>query len=122
MPTDASSALLASGWVARDLLGAPLVEGSRILLRFGANARLSADAGCNRLSAAYRLDGERLRIVPPMTSTRMACAPALAEQEARFLAFLGAVSRHAIEPDGALALTTARGETQRFEPEPRASR
>lgn len=114
----ASSSLIDNGWVGRDLLGAPLADGSRLSLRFGANGRLAASAGCNRLSAAYRLEGDQLQVVPPMISTRMACPAPLAEQESRFLAFLGSVTRHAVDAAGRLVLTTAAGDAQRFDPEP----
>lgn len=40
----------------------------------------------------------------------MACAPALMDQEARFLALLAQVQRHAFTPDGALLLIGADGQ------------
>lgn len=118
----APAALIATPWVGRELPGAPLVDGSRLTLRFDASGRVAANAGCNRLSAAYRLEADRLQVVPPIISTRMACAPALMEQETRFLALLGAVSRYGIDGSGALVLTTTEGASLRLAPEPPPSR
>ncbi len=51
----------------------PLVEGSRIRIRFD-NGRLNADAGCNQLSGPYTVDGSAL-VVNELAMTEMACQP-----------------------------------------------
>ena len=65
--------------------------------------RLAGSAGCNKFNAAYDLSGEGLSIGPAAV-TRMACPAALMEQEGRFLATLGRITRFDIDPTGALLL------------------
>lgn len=63
-----------------------LAPGTRIELVFEPGL-LSARAGCNTLRAPYSLDGATL-LVGEIASTRMACEPALAEQDVWLTAFL----------------------------------
>ena len=66
----------------------PLVAGTRIRLTFNGGS-LSATAGCNHLSAGYRVDGGRL-VVDQMGMTEMGCDPARHDQDSWLSAFLGA--------------------------------
>lgn len=77
-------------------------------LRFAADGRVSGRAGCNRFTAGYMLDGERLRI-ERAASTRMACPPPRMALEQRFLDFLVAVRRFDIDADGRLLLIDGEG-------------
>ncbi|MBH1986553.1 MAG: META domain-containing protein [Burkholderiales bacterium] len=95
-------------WSVEKLDGRALVEGSRVTLAFDPQGRLSGRASCNRFNATYQLEGSQLGIQGAAT-TRMACAPALMEQEARFLALLKAVTLQRIQGDGSLLLSTADG-------------
>lgn len=52
---------------------------------------MAGSAGCNRLIAAYSLDGERLSFDPNAASTMMACPEPLMAQEQAVSAALGAV-------------------------------
>jgi heat shock protein HslJ/uncharacterized membrane protein len=111
-------------WVVEDIDGARLAadargpqdarvdHGARPSLRFGGDGRVSGRSACNRYSAAYTLDGERLAIGAG-AGTRMACAPALMQLESRFLAALAAVQGFAITDEGALELRGAGGRSIR---------
>jgi heat shock protein HslJ len=59
--------------------GHELVSGSRITISFQ-DGSLSANAGCNTLGGSYSLDGSVLE-VEGLSSTQMACEPALMDQD-----------------------------------------
>lgn len=102
-------ALLAGAeWTVESLGGAGLVEGSSATLAFGGDGRVSGKASCNGFTGEYSLTGEGLSI-GKLATTRMACPPPLMEQEAAFLAALGAVQRFEITPEGKLALLAVDG-------------
>lgn len=91
-------------WIVEDIGNAGIVDASRVTLEFDATARrVAGRSGCNRYNAAFDLSGEGLSIGPAAV-TRMACVPALMEQEQRFLAALQRISRFDIDPTGALLL------------------
>jgi heat shock protein HslJ/membrane-bound inhibitor of C-type lysozyme len=99
--------LLGPEWVVEEITGGWL-ERSRATLAFGADGRLSGRASCNSFFASYTLTGEGLGIGQTGT-TRMACAPELMQQEARFLDILQKVQRFEIAADGALVLASGDG-------------
>lgn len=78
-----------------------VVDGSNITLQFEAENRISGSTGCNRYfgGAAY---GTEEFIVSGTGSTRMACGPALMQQESQFLTALQDARRYEI--DGAFLL------------------
>ena len=100
-------------WLAEDIGGGGIIDRSHITLTLGDGGRASGSGGCNRYRTGYELSGDALRF-EPAAATRMACAPALMEQESRYLGLLGQVVRWRIEPTGALILTTADDATLRF--------
>jgi heat shock protein HslJ len=65
-----------------------LVPGTRIELRFG-DGKLDAQAGCNHIGGAARIDRQRL-IMGEVATTDMGCDPARHEQDAWLAAFLQA--------------------------------
>lgn len=75
----------------------PLVDGTRIRVSFGADGRVSANAGCNYLSGSGRLESGRL-LIDGLAMTEMACPGGLMEQEAWVAEFL--TSRPALRLDG----------------------
>jgi heat shock protein HslJ len=70
---------------------------------------LAGSAGCNRYRATYTIDGETIEIGPAMT-TRMACAPSVMEQEARFLELLGETRAFEVRDGDTLELLGGAGE------------
>jgi len=66
----------------------PLLDDSHLSMTLGSDGRAYGNAGCNHWFAAYTLDGGRLSF-GSVGSTRKLCAPALMEQEKRFLQALG---------------------------------
>lgn len=94
----------------------PLIDRSHLTLTLGADGRAYGNAGCNHWFAGYSLDGDRLSF-GAAGSTRMMCAPALMEQEARFLDSLGKVQRWDVSPIDQLRLWPAEGKPLRLWPE-----
>ena len=99
-------------WVVEDLAGAGIIDRSRITIEFLEGNRIAGRASCNRYTGTYELRGEGMAI-GPLASTRMACAPALMNQEERFLNLLDQVNSVRIGQQGQLLLSTPGGESIR---------
>ena len=67
-------------FVSDSVTGHDLVEGSQIRLSFE-DDRLTVNAGCNTMSAAYTYEGTTLKWDGPAASTQMACDQALMDQD-----------------------------------------
>lgn len=65
----------------------PLVAGTRVELRFDADGRMAASAGCNTYNGWATVAGGRLR-VRPLYGTRMGCSAAGTAQDAWLHGFL----------------------------------
>ncbi|WP_228743344.1 META domain-containing protein [Marinobacter sp. F4218] len=98
-------------WVVDDLTGKGIIDRSRMSLQFREDNRVSGRASCNRFTGRYEFTGEGSLTFSQLATTRMACAPALMNQEDRFLDVMGRVSRGRIGQHGELLLSTPEGET-----------
>ncbi|SIS24020.1 heat shock protein HslJ [Aquipseudomonas alcaligenes] len=94
----------------------PLIDRSHLTITLGEDGRAYGSAGCNHWFASYRRDGDALRFEQP-GATRKLCAPALMEQEQRFLEALGQVQRWDVSGIGQLRLWPADGKPIRLWPE-----
>ncbi|RJG10098.1 META domain-containing protein [Pseudomonas cavernicola] len=94
----------------------PLIDNSHLTLTLGEDGRAYGSAGCNHWFASYEMKGEQLSF-GQAGSTRKMCAPALMEQEARFLEALGKVQRWDVSPIDQLRLWPAEGKPIRVWPE-----
>lgn len=94
----------------------PLIDRSHLTITLGEDGRAYGSAGCNHWFASYRRDGDALRFEQP-GATRKLCAPALMEQEQRFLEALGQVQRWDVSGVGQLRLWPAEGKPIRLWPE-----
>lgn len=103
-------------YVAEWLGERPLIDSSHLTLTLGKDGRAYGNAGCNHWFAAYRLDGDALTF-GPRGSTRKLCAPALMEQEQRFLEALGQVQHWDVSEVEQLQLWPAEGLPLRFWPD-----
>ncbi len=70
----------------------PLIDSSMLTLRLVDDQHATGMAGCNNWSANYQLTGNTLSL-SDIATTRKLCAPALMEQEQRFLAHLARTQR-----------------------------
>ena len=94
----------------------PLMDYSHLTLTLAADGRAYGNAGCNHWFAPYTLDGDKLSF-GAVGSTRKLCAPALMEQEKRFLQALTTVQRWDISPIEQVRFWPAEGKPLRFWPE-----
>jgi len=101
-PTAPAGAALASlegtAWLAENIDGGGVVDRVQSTLAFDAGQKVAGRAACNRYFGTYQQSGGMVEIRPGGT-TRMACLPAVMEQEARFLAALGTVRKARHEGD-----------------------
>jgi len=91
----------------------PLIDRSYLTVRIGEDNRAYGNAGCNHWFGGYSLDDEQLSFSAPASTMKM-CAPALMEQEQRFLAALGEVQRWDFNGIGQLQLWPASGKPIRL--------
>lgn len=108
----AGSDVLATGedWQVEDIDHAGVADFARLTLRFGADGRLSGQAGCNHFQTRYTRSGLALTTTA-IATTRKACPEALMKQEQRMLDVLGNVKRFTVDTTGALILFTGDGRT-----------
>ena len=85
-----------------------MVDRAKVSLAFTADGKVSGSGGCNRIAGSYTLAGETIAF-GQMVSTMMACAPAVGEQEQRFMRVLGQAKRWRITPEGWLLLLDPQG-------------
>ena len=114
-----AASLFPSRWIGEDIAGAGIIDNSHVTLVFQADGSVSGSASCNRYVGQATLAGDKLTFAP-LATTQMACAaPALMEQEARYLAVLGKAERVALDANGFLELTsTGAAKPTRFAPDP----
>jgi heat shock protein HslJ len=106
-------------WVIEDLDGGGIIDRSRVTVQFfSQDGRVAGAGSCNRYSAGYTLTGDSLAIMP-IAATKMACAPALMNQEQKFFRILGAVNAFEIDSVGALVLSGPEGTMRGFVETPR---
>jgi heat shock protein HslJ/uncharacterized lipoprotein YbaY len=105
---DPKSLLTGGEWLVEAIDGRAVVGHSHVIIKFGADGRVSGTGSCNSFTAGYTLSGEGLKI-DKAASTMRACEDVLMEQEHRFLDTLAAVHRFEIAADGALVLLTSDG-------------
>lgn len=93
----------------------PLIDRSHLTITLGDDNRAYGNGGCNHWFASYSLEGDTLSF-GAAGSTRKMCAPALMEQEQRFLDALGKVQRWDISPIDQLRLWPVEGKPIRLWP------
>jgi heat shock protein HslJ len=109
-------ALAGTTWRAETITGRPVVDSAASTITFEADGRVSGHGGCNRYFGTSTIAGEQLSF-GAMAATRMACAPGLMDQEARFFEALGSAERWTIGADGLLLIYSAgSGQPSRFAP------
>jgi putative lipoprotein len=103
--------LVGGMWVLEDIDGAGVIDDARSTLEFGTAGRVSGRGGCNGYSGAVEVKGASM-IVGELISTKMACAPALMDQETKFMAALQATRTYAMNEENKLILRDATGRSR----------
>ncbi|ARU87781.1 META domain-containing protein [Pseudomonas sp. M30-35] len=93
----------------------PLIDYSHLTITLGSDGRAYGNAGCNHWFASYTLEGDNISF-EQAGSTRKMCAPALMEQEARFLQSLPGITRWDFSPTNQLRLWPSEGKPLRLWP------
>lgn len=100
--------LTGAEWQVVELAGGALPADVVPTLTFDAEGRMSGYSGCNRMMGGWSQDGNSLTF-SQVAGTMMACDEARMAVERRMHAALGAVTRVALTPGGALELLGADG-------------
>ncbi|WP_298448816.1 META domain-containing protein [uncultured Marinobacter sp.] len=100
-------------WIVEDIGGNGIIDSSRVSIVFMEDNQVGGSSSCNRYSGEYQLNGSTLTVGDNMASTRMACPPALMNQEESFLKLLMDVNQARFGDHGELLLSTPEGETIR---------
>ncbi|GIU90356.1 MAG: hypothetical protein KatS3mg010_1455 [Acidimicrobiia bacterium] len=114
MNDTASSPLDGTSWVLAAADAFDLPPGVAITARF-AEGRVAGSAGCNRYTAAVRVDAGTL-VVAEAVTTCMACAPHVMQVERAYLRALAAARTWSVD-GGVLVLTGADGTRLELAPE-----
>lgn len=101
---------LTGTWLAEDIDGAGVVDNAQSTLEFAPDKRVSGRGGCNRYGGSVQLSGASI-VMSDLFSTKMACVPALMDQETRFMAALQAARSYRME-DTKLVLVDATGKAR----------
>ncbi|QJP96981.1 MULTISPECIES: META domain-containing protein [Pseudomonas] len=91
----------------------PLMDYSHLTVTLGDDGRAYGNGGCNHWFAPYTLDGDKLSF-GKIGKTRKLCAPALMEQEQRFLQALEKVERWDVSPIEQMRFWPAEGKPLRW--------
>ncbi|QAY76857.1 META domain-containing protein [Sphingosinicella sp. BN140058] len=101
-------------FTALDVNGAPVTGGKPLTLRLDKDGQASGHGGCNSFSTRFELaSGERISF-GPIASTRMACEPAVMEQESRYFAILDAAESYSVYGSGSVSIIAPDGRAIRF--------
>ncbi len=106
-PSTPKVQLVGGAWLAEDIDGAGVMDNAKSTLQFDTDGRVSGRAGCNRYGGSVKVEGASI-LMSELFSTKMACAPALMDQETGFMAALQAVRSYRME-DAKLVLVDATG-------------
>lgn len=98
--------LVGSEWRLEDLAGSAVLDGVPATLVFPEAGRVAGNGSCNRFFGSYTLMSHRIAF-GQMGATRMACAGAVGEQEARYLGALEKAER--VEVQGRTMLVHVKG-------------
>lgn len=84
----AAPAALIGRWRAESIRRRGVIGNVPAVIDIGADGKVTGSGGCNRISGAATVSEARISF-SPMISTKMACAPAILDQESEFLSALG---------------------------------
>ncbi len=105
--------LTGTTWLAEDIDGRGVIDNAQSTVEFVAADRIAGRAGCNQFSGNVKLNGTNIQ-VSPLISTKMACVPALMDQENRFLQALQAARSLKLEETKLLVLDESGATRLRF--------
>lgn len=102
----AAAPLVGSEWRLEDMGGRGVLDRVQATLAFPEAGRVAGNSSCNRFFGSYTLMQDRIAL-SQLGGTRMACAPAVDEQETRYLDALQKAQR--LEVQGTTMLMHVQG-------------
>ncbi|OHV83817.1 YbaY family lipoprotein [Rhizobium sp. LCM 4573] len=106
----AAPASPAGRWLAEDIRGRGVIDNLQTVLEIAEDGKVSGSGGCNRMSGMATIAGDDIAF-GPIASTKMACAPAVMDQETKFFAALSDVRTWRADPSrGKLTLLDKGGD------------
>ena len=105
---DEAHPILKGAWLVEDVDNGGVIDNAEVTIEFSADGKLSGKSACNRYGGDYAYDRGVLT-AGPLFSTKMACAPALMDLEAKFLGRLEGELRASSEADGVVVLSNDKG-------------
>lgn len=95
-------------WRVEDIRGRGVIDNAETSLRVAPDGDVSGSTGCNVFHGHATIEGAKISF-GQMASTMRACAPALMDQEQKFLKALAATRRARFDDKGRLRLCDAKG-------------
>lgn len=90
---DLKAAIVGPEWIVEDITGRGVIDDARATLRFGNDGGVNGDTSCNRYFGEYTVKESEIQFRNSGV-TKRACAPAVMDQESRFLAVFNAVDHY----------------------------
>jgi putative lipoprotein len=104
----APAALFGTTWLAEDINGRGVIDDAQSTFSVASDGKVSGRGACNGYFAQATIDSNSIKI-GEAGATMMACAPALMDQERKFLAALEEAATYRIDGDGKRFLVDAKG-------------
>jgi heat shock protein HslJ len=105
-PAFEATTLVGSVWLAEDIGGAGVIDNAQSKLQFVSATQVAGSGACNSFTGAATVTATALTL-GPLASTRKMCAPAVMDQESRFLRALEAVKSARMDGDLLLLMDAA---------------
>jgi putative lipoprotein len=100
--------LVGGTWVAEYIDDAGVIDDAQSTVVFGNDGRVTGRGGCNSYGGTVEIKGAQI-IMSQIASTKMACPPAVMDQETRFMAALQATRTYRMDEGNKLVLSDATG-------------
>lgn len=104
----ASKSEVIGTWYVEYIGERPVIDHSPARIQFTHEGAINGNASCNRFFGSYTYKNGQLTIPGNLGATKMACLPALMEQEQRLFEHLPTAT-HAVVENGLLILRNAQG-------------
>jgi heat shock protein HslJ len=93
------SPLIGTSWRAEDIGGRGVIDSAQTTITFDAEGRVAGSGGCNRYFGPVTVESSTISF-GDLGATRMACVPALMDQEQKFFDALSATRSYRFDDPG----------------------
>ena len=95
----AQAPLIGTSWLAEDIRGRGVIDNAQTTITFDGEGRVAGSGGCNRYFGPVNINGDAISF-GNLGSTRMACVPALMDEERKFFDALAATRSYRFDDPG----------------------